>query len=109
MADLLNPQFSLPFRLSGSGVEEVEQDTADEVYQNVLTVLRYRLGDRDALPTFGIPDPVFQEGGIDLRRLTRAVQQWEPDATLDMIRDAVTSEGLDEIKITVSQEETDNG
>lgn len=75
------PQFSLPLRLVGTDLLEVEQDTDEEISDCVEMVLRTTLGQRPTLPDFGIADPTFTLGGADLEALRLAVETWEPRAS----------------------------
>lgn len=80
MADLDTPQFDLPFRLTDDGAAEVEQDSSEEVTDCVETLLRTRLGSVEENPDYGISDPTFEEGGVDLDEIQTAIGQWEPRA-----------------------------
>lgn len=109
MADLLTPQFKLPFRVVNGGVDCVEQDSVDDVYQNAVVVMRYRQGDRSALPDFGIPDPTFSEGRTRTQEVMAAVRTWEPDAEVEMVHDIITNEGTHTIEVAVSPEDSVDG
>lgn len=76
------PQIALPFEMLPSGkVREVEQDTLDEIAMSVETILRYRVGDRVELPTFGSPEPLFRESSEEISSvLAEAVSRWEDRA-----------------------------
>ena len=101
MADLLTtPQFSYPFRVVGGQVACLEQDTDEEIFQNAITVLRYHPGDRQGLPSFGIPDPVFSEGGADLNEIARRVRKWEPSIEVEDLQQLVGQDGQHIIEIT---------
>ena len=76
------PQLSLPFEILPNGlVREVEQDTLDEIAMSVEAILRYRIGDRVELPSFGSPEPLFRESSEDIgSMLAEAVSRWEDRA-----------------------------
>lgn len=80
MADV--PHFDLPFRFPpfGGNAVEVEQDSQRDVANNVVTWLLYRPGQREELPDYGMSDPTFLEGGINLDDMTDALAKWEPRA-----------------------------
>lgn len=76
------PHLAFPFRLSGDGtVAVVEQDTLDEVAQNVEVIVRTRTGTRIEIPEFGIDALLFgQVDGDDAESLLQQVARWEPRA-----------------------------
>jgi phage baseplate assembly protein W len=78
------PQLAYPLRIDpASGTfAVVEQDSVDDVAGCVEVVLRTRVGDRDELPEFGIPDLTFLELPLDLDDLVDMVSLWEPRAEL---------------------------
>jgi phage baseplate assembly protein W len=75
-----NPHIKLPFQLAGRAVAVVEQDSPDEIAQNVEVILRYPLGSRPELPDFGVRDLTFSEGQPDLNEIQTAITLWEPRA-----------------------------
>lgn len=81
------PHFALPFRFEGGRAVVVQQDSIDDVATCVEVILRYRQGDRVDLPEFGIPDPTFTEGPIDLAAIERAVEKWEERADVLITED----------------------
>lgn len=88
------PHFALPFRFSNGAASVVEQDTSDDVLTCVLAILLCPMGYRVELPDFGLEDPTFDERAPDIRKVSRAILQWEPraDALLD-----TTPDQLDEL------------
>jgi hypothetical protein len=74
------PHFALPFRFQNPAAAVTEQDSLDEIADCVLAVLVTEQGFRVELPAFGIPDPTFAMGAVDLDELRTAVLTWEPRA-----------------------------
>lgn len=76
------PHFDLPFRFNPvtNLPAEVEQGSLQEVSNSAEVVLRFRKGEREELPEFGIEDPTFSEGDIDLESIRNDVLFWEPRA-----------------------------
>lgn len=103
MDDLLTPDWDLPFRLVGDDFPQVEQGSDRSIYNNVVTILRYNPEDRDSIPEFGVRDQTFREGGADLNIILNAVLRWEPDATIQVLREAMTAEGIDYIEVDVNE------
>lgn len=83
MADIETPQWAYPFQISQGRVVEVEQDSSEDLYCRVNLTLHYKLGQRLALPEFGIPDGTFKLGGLGVDDVVAAVQQWVPDADIE--------------------------
>jgi phage baseplate assembly protein W len=86
-----DPHFSLPFRFARGAAVVVEQDSPAEIADCVQAILRYTPGSRLELPTFGLPDQAFLQGGADAEQVTAAIAQWEPraDATVTVQADTV--------------------
>lgn len=76
------PHLAFPFRVApGGSFAVVEQDTVDEVAQNVEVVVRTPVGDRIEIPEFGSRQLIFGEvGGDDVQQVLAAVTVWEPRA-----------------------------
>jgi phage baseplate assembly protein W len=79
------PHFAVPFRISvqGHGTPTAlvtEQDTEEEIFDCVETVLRYETGYRIEKPEFGTPDQTFAEPIPDTSRIFEAIDTWEPRA-----------------------------
>jgi hypothetical protein len=97
MTDL--PHFALPFRFGpvsssagpGQAATVNEQDSVHEIAACAMAVLLCPRGFRSELPTFGITDPTFATPQVDLERIRRAIELWEPRASmlLDQSRDAM--------------------
>lgn len=93
MPHVTTPHFAVPFSLAGPHTSAlvVEQDTAEDIAGCVEAVLRYTVGERLALPEFGITDPTFLREP-DLDEIGAALEEFEPRAQA-AIRD-VTDELL---------------
>ena len=83
------PHFDVPFRLVTSGTRSgavvVEQDTLEEVFACVNTIVECAVGQCPQLPSFGRPDLTFSQGPVDTTELVYSIQQLEPRATEDAI------------------------
>lgn len=106
------PHFALPFRfepLNDTLTAAVnEQDSADDITACVEAVVRYRKGQRDVAPHFGIEDPVFHQGGVDSNALMQDIEDQEPRAQPALVAvedelDRATSleEGIDIVRISL--------
>ena len=102
------PHIELPVRFDPSTrrLAALEQDSIDEVTQNVSVVLRCQPGAREDEPDFGVPEQVFLERGVDLEEIARHVEEWEPRARLLLDRDPSSlTELVDMVGIEVDLEE----
>jgi len=54
------PHLQVPFQIQGASALVVEQDSWEEIAQNVGVILGTRLGARLVVPDFGISDPTFR-------------------------------------------------
>lgn len=90
------PHFAFPFQLDRNGaVEVVEQDTYEEIEQNVHVLLITDRGQRMEVPDFGIDDLVFQTA-VDETDIIEQAREWddrvealvseEPDRMNAMVR-----------------------
>jgi 2-keto-3-deoxy-6-phosphogluconate aldolase len=43
----------------------------------------------------------LRQGGADLNQIASSVRTWEPAATIEVVRQALTADGLDTIEITL--------
>lgn len=79
----MTAHLALPVRLDGRGqLVTVEQDTLEEIAQNVAVILATPLESRVEVPDFGSPRLEFV--GPDADGMLAAVNEWEPRATLDL-------------------------
>jgi phage baseplate assembly protein W len=75
---------ALPISLTADGAfRVVDEDSPQELQQNVAQILRTRTGERLATPEFGIADPAFT--GLDVEVALSLVEQWEPRATAELV------------------------
>lgn len=74
------PHFSFPFTFGDDGsVDVVEQDTYEEVEQNVVVLLLTQEGERVEVPSFGIRDLAFQVD-FDKQAIVDAAVEWDERA-----------------------------
>lgn len=88
----VNPHFQVPFAWDADGhAKVVEQDSTEEVQQCVEAIVRTPVGHRLELPTAGMPDMVFDQGGPLIGPVERAIANWEPRANvvLDLDHDDI--------------------
>jgi hypothetical protein len=74
------PHFAHPFRVEGGKVAVVDQNSPDEIWTCVETIVRFFKGDRLAVPDFGIVEPTFTTGPIDTDKIRAVVEKWEERA-----------------------------
>jgi phage baseplate assembly protein W len=61
----------------------VEQDSVEEIMQNVSVILQTRVGTRIEIPDFGTDTLLFTiAGGSDLDTAVAQVAEWEPRAVI---------------------------
>lgn len=76
MADV--PHLAWPFRLPGrrGPLAQVEQDSIEDVQQNVYSYLATERGERPLSPDFGLDDPTFGPG-VNTGRIAREIEDAE--------------------------------
>lgn len=81
------PHFKFPFALSPNGKRAmyVDQDSDDEVMDSVEIILSTVQGERIEMPTYGIPDYVFVQGGVDAENIQAIVRLMETRADTSVI------------------------
>lgn len=83
-SQVTTPHFAWPFQLGADrAFAVVEQDTSDDVTQNVLILVSTQVGSREELPEYGITDPTFS-AVVDSEEIISAVTEWEERATVDI-------------------------
>jgi hypothetical protein len=86
--DIITPQWALPFQFTDDGdVVACEQDSDEEIQNNVWAILSYEPGQLIANPDFGINEPTLRKGGVNLDALSQLITRWEPGATEVISRD----------------------
>ena len=76
------PHLALPLRVDATGrLATVEQDSPDEIAQNVAVILATAEGSRVEVPEFGVPRVEFT-ARIPAHEIVAAVEEWEPRASL---------------------------
>lgn len=99
------PHLAWPLRLSGSSFAAVEQDSIDEVEQNVAVICDTHVGTYIDLPDLGIPDPTFTQAPIDVQAIEDALAEHEPRATarVDVVTDPrILAQGRDPVTVYVA-------
>jgi hypothetical protein len=86
--DIITPQWSLPFTFTDDGdVLACEQDSDEEIQNNVFAILSYEPGELIASPTFGMYETTFAKDGTNLDALQQLITRWEPGAFEVISRD----------------------
>lgn len=75
------PKIKMPFKIVGTGIALIEQDSIDEIGQCVYVVLATPLGSRAVDPEFGLDDQAHVKNGARLEDLTDAIEASEPRVT----------------------------
>jgi phage baseplate assembly protein W len=92
------PHLAIPFGLDEDGAAQVvEQDTVEEVAQCVQVLLATVEGQRQFVPTYGIPDPAFV--GLDEMTAEQAIADWEPRASVSI---SVADPPANDLQVTVA-------
>lgn len=94
---------ALPIALTSDGAfRTFDEDSPQELQQNVAQILRTRTGERLATPDFGTADPTFT--GLDVEVALNTVEQWEPRATAELVEQVLT-DGTQTSTINVQRRE----
>lgn len=84
------PKLAWPFNVSSTGaVDQVEQDTDEEIAACCYAILATEVGTRTELIEFGIEDPTLLVGGVDPDVLLITLERWEPRAVTLATEDLV--------------------
>lgn len=90
-----------PFRLSGRRLGTVEQDSIDDVKQNVHSYLATARGERPLSPDFGLEDPTFGPG-INSARIARDIEDAEDGrARVEITATGPDSSGRMSVRVSV--------
>lgn len=78
------PHVAFPFEIRNGRTQVVEQNSIEEVVQNVLACVSTPLGSRQDDPDYGIDAGLFSKQSIhqDLAPILAAVEEAEPRASL---------------------------
>lgn len=107
MSHLVNvPKLRVPFSITGSRAEVVEQDGDEEITQCVEAIIKTPIGSRVEEPNLGIPDFAFTPSGTDLDEIEDAIEDWEPRAAFTLSEDEIEDMVL-RVNIDVQQREED--
>jgi phage baseplate assembly protein W len=74
MADV--PHLAWPFKMAGRALAQVEQDSIEDVRQNVYAFLATTKGERPLSPDFGLDDPTFGPG-VNTARIAAEIMDAE--------------------------------
>lgn len=95
----------LPVRIGPDGTFRTDaEDSVEEIRQNVLVILRTRLGERMATPGFGTSDPTFT--GFDAAVALDLVAVIEPRADLSVVLQALSALGREQVDLAVRRRES---
>jgi hypothetical protein len=78
------PHLSLPLRVIGDRLATIDQDTADELANNVLVITSFSRGERIEDPQFGILALPFDNRPLNLADLETTIATYEPRATISV-------------------------
>lgn len=70
------PHLAWPFRVAGGKLNQVEQDSIEDVKQSVYAYLATPKGSRPLNPDFGAEDPTFGPG-VDPQKLAQDIEASE--------------------------------
>jgi len=70
-----------PFRMAGRRLATVEQDSLEEVQQNVHSYLATAKGERPLAPEFGLEDPTFGPS-VNASQLAAEIEEAEDRASV---------------------------
>lgn len=107
MADVITPKLKVPFSISGTSAEVVEQDSVDELAQCVEAIVRTPTGFRESQPEYGMDDPTFTEGGLDPEDIQDICSVWEP--RVSTLISSEMDELINTVEIEVQQKEQTDG
>lgn len=88
---------SHPFRLVGSQVATVEQESAAGQAEQLSALLLTKRGERTLVPAFGVTDPVF--GDVDTAELNLAVSLFGPPVQILEVQKRIVDETTQEVEV----------
>lgn len=77
MADVI----AHPFRLAGTFIATVDDDSESGARQEIAVLATTRLGERVLVPDYGITDPTFRDG-VDLPELNAGLAAFGPEGVV---------------------------
>lgn len=86
--------------MAGRALATVEQDSIEDVEQNVHSYLRTQRGARSLSPDFGVEDLTFSPG-VDPRRLEREIEAAEDRAVVTVTATPNDRSGRTAIEVAV--------
>lgn len=98
MADV--PHLAWPFRKVGRRLATVEQDSIEDVQQNVRAYLATARGERPLSPDFGLDDPTFGPG-VDPAVLAAAIMEAEERADVTITATGPNERGQQRLVVNV--------
>lgn len=97
------PHLSLPLRLIGQGLATVDQDTVEELANNVRAIVSFGRGERLDDESFGIEPIVFGSVPLNLNDIEATIATYEPRATVSVTENFdVSDPTADRVSIEVS-------
>lgn len=94
------PHLAYPFEITSSGrARLVEQDSIDEITQNVYGILATHLGEWIDDPSFGLAEQIHRKGGASLDEIRAAVLEWEPRA--EVLTDHQLEGVVDKVRMAI--------
>lgn len=91
------PKLGFPFRPSFY----TEQGSLDEAADRIEVLITTHIGEREAVPSYGVPDYTFRQNGVDIGQLEGIISEWEPEAAAVLERDELLNL-IDRIRVKVT-------
>lgn len=84
---------SFPFRLLANGAAAAVEQTSDAgMAEKIAQLILTRPGERELVPGFGVPDPVF--GGLSAADLRAGVAAYGPPVTITSVTATPQPDGI---------------
>jgi phage baseplate assembly protein W len=94
------PHLAWPFRIAGRRLAQVEQDSIEDVQQNVRSYLSTMRGERPLSPDFGLEDPTFGPG-FDATRVAGEIMELEDRAEVAIVTTGPDAQGRMSVDVHV--------
>jgi len=91
---------SWPFRMAGRRLATVEQDSIEDVEQNVRSYLSTEKGERPLSPDFGLDDPTFSRS-VDGAVLAADIMEQEDRADVEVVVTGPDGSGRTSLTVNV--------